>query len=662
MRFTRPLLSLLSAVAVLGLSSLSTDLSASERAPVRPVPARLAAAENARVIVKFRSGASVLRASALAARSASAGPQAAKVLGGRLGLSLADGRAISTRSQVLRATGWGSQALADRLSRDADVEWAVPDQRRFALAAPNDPLYADQQTTTTPTAGQWYLRAPNGAVKSGIAVEGAWARATGSGVVVAVLDTGVRSSHPDLAGQLLAGYDFISDLPTANDGNGRDADPADPGDWITSAENAAGDFKDCGESDSSWHGTQTAGLTGAATGNGIGMAGVARDAKLLPVRVLGKCGGYDSDIIDGMRWAAGFSVDGVPANTNPARVLNMSLGSAGSCSAAYREVVNELTAAGVVVVAAAGNDGLAVGVPANCPGVIGVAGVRHIGSKVGYSSLGPQVTIAAPAGNCVNETGECLYALLTTVDTGSRSPEAPGYTDGFNASVGTSFSSPIVAGTVALMLSANPSLTPTQVITALKGSASAFPTSGADPGVAACRAPSNLAQDSECYCTTSTCGAGLLNAAAAVEAVSSLHPAIAATPTSLAAGGSVALSASGSTVASGRSIASYLWEISAGTGLASFNGAITTETTTLLTSAAGSVTVTLTITDNTGLKASSSQVITITAANVVSGGSSGGGGGGALTPLWAAGLLLALLALWRRPGATQARVVRTRRR
>jgi len=649
MSFSRRFLPLLSAVAMLGLSAMSAGLAAGEREPVRVVPGKAVAAENARVIVKFKRGASVLRSGALATNtSSSAGPQAASVMGQRLGLALSDGRTLGARSQLVRASGLGSQALAERLSQDSDVEWAVPDHRRFALATPNDPLYAGGQTTTTPAVGQWYLRAPAGEVKSAIDVEAAWARSTGSGVVIAVLDTGVRSTHPDLAEKLLPGYDFIDDVATANDGDGRDADPSDPGDWVTAAEDASGTFKDCGESASSWHGTQTAGLAAAATNNGIGMAGVARDAKLLPVRVLGKCGGYDSDIIDGMRWAAGIPVTGVPANTHPAKVLNMSLGSAGTCTAAYQEVVSELTAAGVVVVAAAGNDGLAVGVPANCSGVIGVAGVRHTGTKVSYSSLGPQVTISAPAGNCVNETGECIYALLTTVDTGTDEPREASYTDGYNASVGTSFSSPLVAGTVAMMLSANASLTPAQVVTALKSSANPFPSSGAGTGVAACRAPTSLAQDSECYCTTSTCGAGLLNAGAAVDAVTSVQAAISATPTSLTAGATVALSGTGSTVAAGRSISAYLWEITSGAGLASFSGPTNADTATLLTSAAGSVTVTLTITDSTGLQASSSQVITIAASPTGGGTTSGGSkssGGGALTPLWAAGLLLALAAL-----------------
>ena len=147
------------------------------------------------------------------------------------------------------------------------------------------------------------------------------------------------------------------------------------------------------------------------------MAGVAPGVGVLPVRVLGKCGGYDSDIIAGMLWATGLPVPGVPANPYPARVINMSLGGDGACSAAYQDVVDQITAAGTVIVAAAGNSsGHAVAAPANCRGVIAVSGLRHVGTKVGFASLGPEVTIGAPGGNCVNTgaNSPCLYPILTT--------------------------------------------------------------------------------------------------------------------------------------------------------------------------------------------------------------------------------------------------------
>jgi serine protease len=387
--------------------------------------------------------------------------------------------------------------------------------------------------TGGPEAGQWYLRAPTATFRSAADVQGAWAVTRGApSIVVAVLDTGVLADHEDLdpqrTGRVLPGYDFITDQGTANDGDGRDGDASDPGDWITAREDSRGDFAGCGLSDSTWHGTHVAGIVGAMTGNGVGMAGVAPDARILPVRVLGKCGGWDSDITAGMRWAAGLPLEDVPSNPHPARVLNLSLGGGGDCTVVYRDAVADVIAAGSVVVAAAGNStGRAVGAPANCPGVIAVTGVRHAGTKVGFSDLGPEIAIAAPGGNCVNvDAGEpCLYPILTTTNTGIRAPVVGGstYTDAFNYSVGTSFATPIVAGTVALMLSANPSMTASQVKSVLQSTARPFPTDGADNGddptpVPVCQAPSNEDQ-LQCYCVTGLCGAGMLDARAAVAQV-----------------------------------------------------------------------------------------------------------------------------------------------
>ena len=414
----------------------------------------------------------------------------------------------------------------------------MPDERRRVVGGPNDPLYAAGVAGNGPEAGQWYLRAPSGEVQSSLNIEAAWAVTTGSpDVVVAVVDTGVRYEHPDLlsvaiGGHLLPGYDMASDVDVANDGDGRDADPSDPGDWVTRAEisQPGGALFRCttSPSNSSWHGTQVSGLVAALANNGIGMAGAAPGVRVLPVRVLGKCGGYDSDILAGMRWAAGLAVPGAPANPYPARVINLSLGSDGACSAAYREAVDEITAAGTVIVAAAGNSsGHAVGTPANCRGVIAVAGLRHVGTKVGFSSLGPEVTISAPGGNCVNTAtnSACLYPILTTTDSGTTGPVRSAYTDSYDTSVGTSFSTPLVSSVAALVLSVHPTMTPQDVTALLQATARPFPplgSIGASSTAPECTQPQyslrGMPVDQvECYCTTTTCGAGMLDAGAALR-------------------------------------------------------------------------------------------------------------------------------------------------
>ena len=554
-----------------------------------PRGARLKAAatgedpEQARVIVKYRASSALRRVQSNASGEAGTpgpAPRHASHLAQVIRAPLSDGRVLGPHTQALRGQGLSSGELARRLQALADVEWVVVDERRRIKNLPNDPLFADNLRNVTPAVGQWYLRAPAGDATSAINAVGAWASTTGSAsVVVAVLDTGVRPEHPDLQGKLHPGYDFIGldrggAATTANDGNGRDNDPTDPGDWTNANECSAGEPA----SPSSWHGTQVAGLIGAATNNGVGMAGAGWNVMVLPVRVLGRCGGYDSDIIAAMRWAGGVSqnvgsnaVLNVP-NPFPARVINMSLGSQGVCTAAYQEVVNELKNAGVTVVAAAGNDtGLKVSVPANCPGAIAVSGVRHIGSKVGYSNIGPEVALAAPAGNCVNLQGPCLYPLLTTINLGLRQPGANGYSDSTDYSVGTSFASPLVAGTVGLMLSVDPTLTPSKIREILQSTARPFPTSralaaGEEP-VPACRAPDDKDQ-LECFCTSTTCGAGMLDAAAAVARTLALRPApVVDTGNSAGSGGAAGAAASSGSSGGGSSGLGWLLGLLLATGV-----------------------------------------------------------------------------------------------
>jgi serine protease len=605
-----PLLTLLAALALSALGSAPAQ-AAAERGPLRPAASAPGEDPNgARVIVKFKAQGSLMQALSASAPRAQ-GPQAASWLAQRFGLALRDGRVVDARSQVVFGDkSLSSAALAARLGSDPDVEYAVPDYRRHALAVPNDPLYA-ASPTISPPAGQWYLRAPNSTLVSAIDAEAAWSLTTGSAsVVVADLDTGVRFDHPDLANKLFPGYDFISNLCVAGDGDLRDADASDPGDWIATAGQC---FSDTVVQDSSWHGTQTASLLGAQTNNGVGMASTGYDTMVLPVRVLGKGGGNDSDIIAGMLWAGGISSDPV-VNLHPARVLNLSLGSANSpCTQAYIDAISALNAAGVVVVAAAGNEeGKVVDAPANCPGVIAVAGVRHTGTKVGYSNVGPEVAISAPAGNCVTLTGPCVYPIITATNTGTTTPATNTYTNGTNYAVGTSFSTPMVAATAALMLAANPTLTPAQVKTLLQSSARAFPTLSADPTVTQCHAPNGTVQD-ECLCTTTTCGAGLLDTAAAVAlaAQAAVPPVAIIVPstTSATAGNTVKLDGGPSS----RAVVSYQWSLVSGGSIASFSTSTTTAATTLLTTVPGSVTVRLTVTDATGATASTDTTIVVLA-------------------------------------------------
>lgn len=651
-----------------------------------PPPATAAppAPEGGEVIVQFKPQAALTRRLALAARAQPAAvsqvlADRATALGTRLGRTLQAGAAVGERSQVVRAEGLSATELAALLRADPDVEFAVPNGRKRRTTAPNDPLYAavpSSQRPQGPASGQWYLRAPAADVSLGpvssIDIEAAWAHTRGNAsVVVAVIDTGVRPEHPDLAGRLLPGYDFVSNVTVANDGNGRDADPTDPGDWITTAEAATALFKDnCStRQDSSWHGTSTAALVGASTDNGVGMAGAAPGVAILPLRALGKCFGDDADIQAAMRWAVGINVPGLPNNPNPAKVLNLSLGGAGSCDIGYQTVVNQVLATGAVIVAAAGNSaGGPVGVPANCNGVIGVAALRHVGSKVGFSDLGPQIAISAPGGNCVNTTpgSPCLFPMLSATNTGLQGPVASTWSDSFNAAVGTSFSAPLVAATAGLMFSAQPALTPAQLLSRMQSSARPFPTTGADNGIVPALPvrrcdepnrfnettdPNNFQSDLQCYCTTGLCGAGMLDAGAAVNAVSATVARIALTTVNPTAGSAVSLSAASSVAGAGATVSTYEWALTSGGGIvAAFDSATNASTATLTPSAAGSFTVSVTVTDSLGRTSLASQTVSVAAVPapppVATGGSSGGGGGATSWP-WLAGLALAVVALFR---------------
>jgi serine protease len=651
-----------------------------------------AKAASARVIVKYKADSPLLRKQAQSAGEAHA--ERAQALGERLGMTLRAGMGVAEHTQVLFASGMTSQALADRLSRESDVEFAVPDQRKQRSAVPNDPRYLTVAGASGPASGQWYLRAPQAAaattantIVSSINAEAAWDVTQGTAsVVVAVLDSGIRFDHPDLkrvadGGNLLEGYDMLGDdtgafagtFASAGDGDGRDADPSDTGDWITQAEanDSAGLFYQCPVGESSWHGTQVAGLIGALTDNAIGMASVGRTVRLLPVRVLGRCGGYDSDILAGMRWAAGIGVPGVPPNPNPAKVINMSLGASGvPCTSAYQAAVSEIAARGVLIVASAGNSvGHALGEPANCPGVMAVGALRHVGTKVGFSDLGPEVALSAPGGNCVNplKTDPCLYPILTTTNTGTQGPvsNAAGgstYTSAFNPSIGTSFSAPLVSGTAALMLSVRPALTPQEIRLLLKGTARPFPSTGAtnedNPPTLQCTTPqydsSGFAVDQgQCYCNKGACGAGMLDAAAAVRAASTGSPSpsiqarIDMSPLQPVGQRAITLTAQNTELPAGRTISSYAWTLIDGGGIVSVLNGSTVRDASVTPTGAGRFTIAVAVTDSANISSSTTLTVSVAPTPLPPPPpppAPDSGGGGALGLGWLVALLAAVMA------------------
>ncbi len=427
-----------------------------------------------RLIIKYRSGEA---GSAFAAATADRARlhRRAEDVAARVGQRLQLLRVGAFDAHVMKLQQRLPHADVARLAReikanDPSVEYAEPDRILTTQMTPNDTQYGQQ----------WHYFESTG----GLNLPLAWDKSIGTGVVVAVIDTGYRP-HADLAANVLPGYDFIRDSARSNDGNARDNNAQDPGDYSSYGE--CGSFSP--SRNSSWHGTHVAGTIAAVTNNGSGVAGVAFGAKVLPVRVLGKCGGYTSDIADGIVWASGGTVSGVPANPTPARVLNLSLGGGGACDSTSQAAVNSARSRNTVVVVAAGNSNAnASGFsPASCSGVITVAATNRSGGRASYSNYGALVAVAAPGGDTA---GGAANGVLSTLNSGTRTPSS----DNFAYYQGTSMASPHVAGVVALMLSRNPALTPDQVAARLKSSARAFPS------------------------TCSQCGSGIVNANAAVDA------------------------------------------------------------------------------------------------------------------------------------------------
>ncbi|WP_444931032.1 S8 family peptidase [Microbulbifer sp. SSSA002] len=421
-----------------------------------------------RIIVKYKESAKVGQAAIMTEEMVEKASHQA-------GYKVHHLRRIATGAQVMRLEERKSKAelnaIIDRLKQDPDVEYVEPDLLMQAMAVPNDPSYLNQ----------WHYYESTG----GLNLPTAWDTSQGNGAVVAVLDTGYLP-HADLASNILPGYDMIDDTFVSVDGDGRDSDATDPGDWYSS-----GTCGGSSSSNSSWHGTHVSGTIAGVTNNNIGIAGVAYRAKIVPVRVLGRCGGYTSDIADGIVWAAGGSVSGVPNNSNPADVLNMSLGGSGSCGNTTQSAINTARGLGATVVVAAGNSSANASqyTPASCDGVIAVAATNRSGGRTYYSNFGNVVDVAAPGGeqSFANDSD----GVLSTYNNGATDPTS----DSYYYIQGTSMAAPHVAGAAALLYSVDPSLTPDEVESVLTSTARNFPAS------------------------CNSCGAGIVDAAAAVAAV-----------------------------------------------------------------------------------------------------------------------------------------------
>ncbi len=417
----------------------------------RPASVRVVPGE---VIVKYKRGRTPMDPATVA--SMNFADDTRRTSGEEVIYSLSDAE-ISARSvQDIQAV---TIATAQSIAAMDNVEYAQPNYILEIVRTPDDPLYPLQWHYFDNGSGP-------GQSPGGVNLPSTWDVNLGDpGVVIAVIDTGILPDHPDITGStnLLPGFDLISNAFTANDGDGRDSDPTDPGDATTAGEC----FPGSPPSNSSWHGTHVAGTTGVGrTNNTTGVAGVNWNVSVQAVRVLGKCGGTIADINDAIRWAAGLPVPGIASNPTPARVINMSLGGFGACtsSPATQSAINDALAAGTTVVVAAGNSAqdAANFNPASCDGVITVAASDARGHLVSrYSNFGASVEIMAPGGDVQRD------------DDGDGNPDGVlSMVDGgyafFN---GTSMAAPHVAGVAALLLAREPALTPAEVSDRLQAGA-----------------------------------------------------------------------------------------------------------------------------------------------------------------------------------------------
>ena len=407
--------------------------------------------------------------------------------------------AISFDEAVFAKT---AEAAAAQLEKRSDVVWAEPNYVRHAAAnapavTPNDYFFPTQYNvwdsrTSTNSEVRAVLKGHN-FPRGGYSVKApdVWPTSTGDPeVVVAVLDTG-KTTHSELTGAWLPGYDMISDDFIARDDEpGPDAHPDDAGDWNTIGECGTGSEK----SDSSWHGTAVAGIIAAEQNNDEGISGIAPGVKIEPVRVLGRCGGLDSDIVAGITWASGGHIEGITDNPNPADVINLSLGGPSlTCPSGYQAAITAARERGSVVITAAGNDNTSAAhfTPGNCSGVINVAATDEYGYRASYSDYGSSVTLSAPGGDFSWDD----RGIVSTWNNGLTTIGSEAYVDG----EGTSFAAPAVSAGAALLFSLGNNARQTEAI--LKKSVRPFPTF--NPGIY-----------SRYMCTTTgtySCGAGVFD-------------------------------------------------------------------------------------------------------------------------------------------------------
>ena len=497
-----------------------------------------------RFIVKYREGtAERANPGAAAATLKSAGRAVAATQGRALGVGYL--RRMAVGADVVKADRKldrvEAEALMRQIAANPNVEYVEIDKLNKPVFTPNDTRFGEQFGFGTGAGGTYATQA--------------WDVTSGAGSVVAVLDTGI-TNHSDLNANILPGYDFIIDTAVAADGNGRDSDPSDPGD-------AYGGYP------SSWHGTHVAGTVAAVTNNSKGVAGMAFSAKVVPVRVLGKGGGYDSDIADAVIWASGGSVSGVPANANPAEAINLSLGGQGTCGSAMQSAINGAVGRGTTLAIAAGNSNANTSgfSPANCNNVIAVGSVTSTGARSSFSNYGAIVDVAAPGSS-----------ILSTLNSGTAGPGAESYA----SYSGTSMATPHVAGVIALIqsVSATPK-TPAEVETIIKNTARAFPSTPSQP-----------------------IGTGILQAKAAVDAAGGGGGNVAPVANFTSSVSGLTVSFTDTSSDSDGSIASRSWNFGDGTSSTATNPSKTY-------AAAGTYTVTLTVTDDDGATNTKSSQVTV---------------------------------------------------